>query len=208
MRFSRKVLAGPPGRCARPRRWPNISALWRQFLGLPGRAAKLSCDFFRVDTKRLHVFFVIGRSRPEGGRTSWASPPTPPGPATSAGEGRGPGFRFLIRDRDSSEFTAALGCCQAIGVRIIKHLRSPRANSFAGRYVRTLGVLDHLLIQGERHLRRILTEYSRRYNDDRPRQSREQRPPLGGPGQPIDVTARIKRRQVVHGLISEYRRAG
>jgi hypothetical protein len=26
--------------------------------------------------------------------------------------------------------------------------------------------------------------------------------------QPIDMTTRIKRRQVVHGLISEYRRAG
>jgi hypothetical protein len=27
------------------------------------------------------------------------------------------------------------------------------------------------------------------------------------PGQPIDMTAQIVRRQVVHGLISEYRRA-
>ena len=119
-------------------------------------------------------------------------------------------FRFLIRDRDS-KFTAALDEVFAgNGVRIIKSpVRSPRANSFAERYVRTLrrGCLDHLLIQGERHLRRILTEYSRHYNDHRPHQSREQRPPLYEPGQPIDVTARIKRRQVVHGLISEYRRA-
>ena len=40
-----------------------------------------------------------------------------------------------------------------------------------------------------------------------PRQSREQRPPRHEPGQPVNVTARIKRRQVVRGLISEYRRA-
>ena len=65
--------------------------------------------------------------------------------------------------------------------------------------------LDHLLIYGERHLRRILTQYSRHYNRHRPHQSREQ--PLHESGQPIDVTARIKRTHVVHGLNSEYRRA-
>jgi hypothetical protein len=31
--------------------------------------------------------------------------------------------------------------------------------------------------------------------------------PLHEPGQAIDMTARIKRRQAVQGLISEYRRA-
>jgi hypothetical protein len=37
---------------------------------------------------------------------------------------------------------------------------------------------------------------------------RHQRPPLHEPGPAVDMTARIKRRQVVHGLISEYRSAG
>jgi putative transposase len=85
-----------------------------------------------------------------------------------------------------------------------------RTNSFAERYVGTLRreCLDHLLIHGERHLRRILAEYVRHYNEHRPHQSRDQRPPLHESGQPIDMTTRIKRRQVVHGLISEYRRAG
>jgi putative transposase len=95
------------------------------------------------------------------------------------------------------------------GVRIIKApVRSPRANSFAERYVGTLRreCLDHLLIYDERHLRRILAEYSRHYNEHRPHQSRELRPPLHEPGQTVDVTARIERRQVIHGLINEYRR--
>jgi hypothetical protein len=52
-----------------------------------------------------------------------------------------------------------------------------------------------------------LTEYARHYNEHRPHQSREQRPPLYEPGQPADVPARIKRTHVVQGLISEYRRA-
>ena len=67
--------------------------------------------------------------------------------------------------------------------------------------------LDHLLIHGEQHLRHILAEYARHYNERRPHQSREQRPPLHEPGRAIDVTARIERRQAVQGLINEYRRA-
>jgi putative transposase len=63
------------------------------------------------------------------------------------------------------------------------------------------------LIHREQHLWRILTEYAQHYNDHRPHQSREQRPPLHEPGQAIDVTAQIKRRQAVQGLINEYRRA-
>ena len=84
-----------------------------------------------------------------------------------------------------------------------------RGNSLAERYVGTLRreCLDHLPIFGEEHLRRVLAEYAQHYNEHRPHQSREQRPPLDEPGQPIDMTARIVRRQVVHGLISEYRRA-
>ncbi len=119
-------------------------------------------------------------------------------------------FRFLIRDRDS-KFTAVFDeVFASTGVRIIKTpVRSPRASSFAERYVGTLRreCPGHLLICGERHLRQILAEYSRHYNEHRPHQSREQRPPLHEPGQTIDVTARIERRQVVHGLISEYSRA-
>ena len=114
-------------------------------------------------------------------------------------------FKFLIRDRDSKFTTAFDEVLADNGVRIIKaSVRSPSANSFAERYVGTLRreCLDHLLVYGERHLRRILTEYSRHYNGHRPHHSREQRPPLHEPGQPIDVTARIKRTRVVHGLIT------
>jgi hypothetical protein len=96
------------------------------------------------------------------------------------------------------------------GVRIIKTpVRSPKANSHAERYVGTLRreCLDHLLIHGEQHLRRILAEYARHYNEHRPHQSREERPPLHEPGQPVDITARIRRKQVLHGLINEYQRA-
>jgi putative transposase len=119
-------------------------------------------------------------------------------------------FRFLIRDRDS-KFTPVFDEVLAGNdMQIIKTpVRSPRANAFAERYAGTLRreCLDHLLVRGEPHLRQILAEYARHYNEHRPHQARGQRPPLCEPGQAIDVTARIKRRQVVQGLISEYRRA-
>jgi len=80
-------------------------------------------------------------------------------------------FRFLIRDRDS-KFTAAFDEVLAgNGTRAIKTpARSPRANAFAERFVGTLRreCLDHILILGERHLRKILAEYALHYNGHRP----------------------------------------
>jgi putative transposase len=119
-------------------------------------------------------------------------------------------FRFLIRDRDSKLTAASDEVLAGTGVRIIKTpVRSPRANSLAERHAGTLRreCLDHLPIHGERHLRRTLTQYARHYNDHRPHQSRQQRPPLYEPGQPVDVTVWITRKQVAHGLINKYRRS-
>ena len=85
----------------------------------------------------------------------------------------------------------------------------PRANCFAERFVRTVRteVTVRLLIFGQRHLRLVLTEYVRHYNGRRPHRARELRPPP--PTYPVaDLTdERIKRRQVLGGLINEYERA-
>ena len=88
-------------------------------------------------------------------------------------------------------------------------VRSPRANSYAERFVGTLRreCLDHMLILGERHLCGVLTEYVRHYNSHRPHQDLQQEPPLRESGHAVDITARIERRQVLGGLTSEYRRA-
>jgi Family of unknown function (DUF6247)/Integrase core domain len=96
------------------------------------------------------------------------------------------------------------------GTRVVKTpVRSPRANSYADRFVGTLlgECLDHVLILWERNLRSVLAEYIRHYNGHRPHQALRQEPPLCEPGNGVDITARIERRQVLGGLISEYRRA-
>ena len=79
----------------------------------------------------------------------------------------------------------------------------------ADRFVETLRreCLDHVLILGERYLRKVLAEYARHYNGHRPHQALQQRSPQDETGHTIDITAPIERRRVVGGLISEYRRA-
>jgi putative transposase len=51
-----------------------------------------------------------------------------------------------------------------------------------------------------------LAEFAQHYNGHRPHQSLRQEPPRQ-PARAADITARIERRQVLGGLISEYRRA-
>jgi hypothetical protein len=95
--------------------------------------------------------------------------------------GRAERFKFLIRDRDSKFTTAFDDVLSGNGIRIIKTpVRSPRANSYAERFVGTLRreCLDHVLILGERHLCKILAEYVRHYNGHRPHQGRRQEPAL------------------------------
>ena len=119
-------------------------------------------------------------------------------------------FKFLIRDRDG-KFTMAFDDVFAgNGTRVIKTpVRSPRANSFAERSVGTLRreCLDHVLILGEQHLRNVLAEYARHYNGHRPHQGLQQEPPLRRSSEAVDIRVGIERRQVLGGLISEYRRA-
>ena len=210
----RRILAAA-GLTPAPRR---ASPTWRQFLAAQASGI-LACDLLHVDTvflQRLYVFFAMEIQTRRVHILGVTARPTGPWTAQQARNLlMDPGeyatrFKFLIRDRDS-KFTAVFDEVLAgNGMRIIKTpVRSPRANSFAERYVGTLRreCLDHLLIHGERHLRRILAEYAQHYNEHRPHQSREQRPPLQEPGQAIEMTGRITRRQIVHGLINEYRRA-
>ena len=205
----RRILAAA-GLTPSPRR---ASPTWRQFLASQASAI-LSCDFFHVDTvflRRLYVLFAMEIQTRRAHILGITAHPTGAWTAQQArnllmdlGERAGR-FKFLVRDRDG-KFTGVFDdVLVGNGVRIIRTPpRSPRANSFAERYVGTLRreCLDHLLIYGEHHLRWILAEYSRHYNGHRPHQSREQRPPLHEPGQTVDMTARIKRTHVAQGLIS------
>jgi hypothetical protein len=69
-----------------------------------------------------------------------------------------------------------------------------------------------MLISNERHLAKVLVAYAEHYNDHRPHQTREQRPPtvektVTRPITDITDLRRIRRQPVLNGLINQYHRA-
>ncbi|SQD99805.1 hypothetical protein FMEAI12_5670006 [Parafrankia sp. Ea1.12] len=103
-------------------------------------------------------------------------------------------FRFLVRDR-AGQFTASFDAVLAdANITAIKiPPRTPRANAYAERFIRTVRteVTDRMLIVGERHLRTVLVEYTAHHNGRRPHRGRDLQPPR--PDHPVaDLT---KKRQ-------------
>ena len=196
---------------------------WRQFLRTQA-SAMLACDFFHVDCavtlRRVYVFFVIEvgsryvhvlgvTAHPDGAWTVQQARNL----LMDLGE-RASRSRFLIRDR-AGQFTEAFDAVLAgAGIEVVKiPPRSPSANAYAERWVRTARaeVTDRMLIVGERHLRLVLDRYAAHYNHHRPHRARDLRPPDGSENVPAKITgpamADIRRRRVLGGLINEYERA-
>src|SRR6266487_3534863 len=189
----------------------HTDTTWRQFLRTQASTV-LACDFFHVDCaitlQRLYCFFVIeigSRHVHILGITA-----NPDGPWTTQqarnllldlGE-RAAGFRYLVRDR-AGQFTAAFDAVLAgPGIAVVKiPPRSPRANGYAERFVLTARteLTDRMLIFGERHLRRVLDEYARHYNGQRPHRARQLRPPRPDHPIPAVPAQQITRRTVLGG---------
>jgi transposase InsO family protein len=87
---------------------------------------------------------------------------------------------------------------------ILTPVRSPKANAFAERWVRTAreDCLDHLLVLSRHHLEQILDEYVAHYNRARPHRGLDLTPPRHAP-MPSGVGT-IQRRDLLGGLIHEY----
>jgi transposase InsO family protein len=80
-------------------------------------------------------------------------------------------------------------------------------NAIAERWIASARreCLDRMLIAGERHLRRILAEYARHYNQHRPHRALQQSPPARHPRPPaLSANVRVLRRDRLGGLIREY----
>ncbi len=69
-------------------------------------------------------------------------------------------------------------------------------------------VADRMLIGGPRHLSAVLDKYAAHYNEHRPHRARDLRPrDRDEIAPPPGLTARIRRRKVLGGLINEYEQA-
>src|SRR5680860_1428720 len=187
---------------------------WKEFLTQQA-AGIMACDFFCVETvwlKTLYVLFFIELSTR---RVHLAGVTAHPNSAWVTQQARNLAIedrlakaQFLIRDRDAKYSRAFDEVFHSEGVRVIRSpIQSPRANAFAERFVRTARreCLDHVLVLGEGHLRRILREYVSHYNQERPHrglslQTPEPRPILNC------AAGEIVRVDRLGGLVHEYRR--
>jgi transposase InsO family protein len=120
------------------------------------------------------------------------------------------GRRFLIRDRDIKFSGPFDDVFRTEGVAVVKTpVQAPKANAVAERWVGTVRreCLDHMLILGRRHLERVITIYEAHYNRERPHRGLG----LDRPNPPIPLGETpgtvIRRRDLLGGLIHEYRRA-
>jgi transposase InsO family protein len=89
---------------------------------------------------------------------------------------------YLVRDNDGAYGQAFRRRVRTMGIRDRPTSpRSPWQNPYVERLIGTLrrNCLDHVLIFGARHLRRILTAYSHYYNETRTHLSLDKDAPLG-----------------------------
>jgi putative transposase len=117
-------------------------------------------------------------------------------------------IKYLIHDRDGKFRGGFDVVFESSDIKIIKTpVRAPNANAFAERWVRSIReeCLDRILILNNGHLKHVLKEYEKYYNEARPHQ---------GIGQKIPVVSNhkigegpVRCRNVLGGVIHEYHRA-
>ncbi|HSH77553.1 MAG TPA: integrase core domain-containing protein [Herpetosiphonaceae bacterium] len=189
---------------------------WRTFLS-HYQDQMLACDFFTVETVWLQTLYVLfflelGTRRVHvagctGHPTSaWVTQQARQVSWTVQDEGLP--SRFLIHDRDAKFPISFDRVFEADNVRVIRTpFRSPKANAFAERWVRSVReeCLDQVIILGEQHLQRVLKEYETYFNHARPHQGIAQRIPAGDRGGAESGPVRC--RNVLGGIIHDYYRA-
>jgi hypothetical protein len=194
---------------------------WQAFLRRQA-AGIVACDFFNVDTiwlRRLYVlFFIEHQTR----RVHLAGVTANPDGAWVTQQARnlllvlgeqGRRVQFLLRDRDAKFSRSFDDVFRSEGGQVLlTPVQAPKANAYAERWVRTVRAecLDWLLVLGRAHLEQILRVYAEHYNAHRPHRALRLEPPLQQAGQTAvgeDQPARVHRRDLLGGLIHEYRRA-
>ena len=157
-----------------PRRRKPPSQSWRSFLRNHVHDL-VSVDFFVVPTatfRVLYIFLVLEHERrrivhfnvTEGPSARWTGQQLVNAfPYDSAP-------KYLIRDRDKIYGAAFVRRVRAIEIeQVLTAPRSPWQNPYCERVIGTLRreCLDHVIVLGEQHLRRILRRYLEYYHSSR-----------------------------------------
>jgi len=114
--------------------------------------------------------------------------------------------KYLLRDRDSIYGDCVTRRLRAMGIRDMPIApASPWQNGFAERLIGSIRreCVDHFIVLGEAHLRRILRAYAHYYNDVRTRRSLGKDAPVSRPVQRAGI---IKSHAILGGLHHHYAR--
>ena len=192
----------------RRRRPPSQS--WRTFLRnhAEGIAVIDLCLVPTVNFERLFAFVIIGHGRRQLLWFAVTRDPTAEWLAQQIVEAfpwqTAP--TYLVRDNDGAYGRIFRRKVRAMGIRDRPIApRSPWQSPYAERLIGTLrrDCLDHVVIFGARHLRRVLTAYSRYYNQTRTHLSLDKDAPLG---RSIQRRGAIIAAPVLSGLHHRYSR--
>jgi len=169
-----------------PKRRSPPSQTWRTFLTNHVRDL-VSIDFFTVPTARLRILFVFVVLAHDRRRVLHFNVTEHPTAAWTAQqivdafpEDSAPSY--LLRDRDSVYGHVFRQRVKGIGMdEVLTAPQSPWQNPFAERLIGSIRreCLDHVLVLGERHLRRTLTRYLAYYHEARTHLSLDKDAPDG-----------------------------
>jgi len=199
---------------------PTVTT-WRAFLRRQA-AGIVACDFFTVDTvwlRRLYVLFFIELDTRRvhlagvtaNPNTTWVTQQARNLLLRLKDQARR--VRFLVRDHDAKFCPGFDDVFRSEGAEVlVTPVQAPNANASAERWVRTVRTecLDWLLIVGCGHLEQVLRIYVRHYNEHRPHRALGLKPPNphAAPARVGDPRrARVRRRDLLDGLVHEYQRA-
>jgi hypothetical protein len=114
--------------------------------------------------------------------------------------------RYMIRDRDRIYGAVVTRRLRTMGIRD-KPIApaSPWQNGFVERLIGSIRreCVDHIIVLGEAHLRRILISYATYYNSVRTHRSLKKDAPVSRPVQRVGV---INSRSILGGLHHQYAR--
>ena len=199
---------------------PTVTT-WRALLRQHA-AGILACDLFTVDTVWRRRHYVLCFIDLDTGRVHLAGVTANPNTTWVTQQARNlllgledqaRRVRFLVRDRDAKFSRGFDEVFRSEGAEVlVTPVQAPNANACAERWVRTVRAecLDWLLIVGCGHLDQVLRIYVRHYNQHRPHRALGLKPPnphaaLTRVGDPR--RARVRRRDLLDGLVHEYQRA-
>jgi transposase InsO family protein len=114
---------------------------------------------------------------------------------------------YLMRDRDRIYGAVVTRRLRAMGIRDRPTApASPWQNGFAERLIGSIRreCVDHIIVLGEAHLRRILKSYALYYNETRTHLALDKDAPVS---RPVERTGVVRSRAILGGLHHHYARA-